>query len=183
MTATRLITAEEFYALELDDAYRYDLIDGQLVQMAPANFEHGMLAARLARLLGNFVEPRGPGIVAGAETGYIPTRNPDVVLGPVVSFVRADRLPPRETWERFLPLAPDLGVEVISPSERRGASERKTQRYLTAGVPRLWLLRPRRRSVQVFRGDGTTTTLTVEDELDGEAVLPGFRLPLRELFA
>jgi Uma2 family endonuclease len=183
MTTTRLMTADEFFEMETEDCYRYDLIDGEVIRMAAAGFEHGMLAAEVGRLLGNWVKPRGLGIVVGAETGFILARNPDVVLGPDAAFVRAGRLPPRGTWERFLPVAPDLAVEVISPSERRGQLEREVRRYLHGGVPLLWLLRPRRRTVQVYRADGTSTILNDADMLDGEDVLPSFRLAVTELFA
>src|SRR5919202_6996359 len=101
-----------------EDECRYDLLDGELIRMAPAGGEHGALAIRLGSHLHNFVEQRRLGQVFGAETGFILARNPDVLLGPDAAFVRADRLPPRDQRRSYFRLAPDLAVEIISPSDR-----------------------------------------------------------------
>ena len=182
MTVTQVMTAEDLAELD-EDGYRFNLIRGGLVRMAAAGFRHGKLALRLGRFLGAFVDERGLGVVVGAETGFILARDPDTVLAPDAAFVRADRLPPEDDQTGFLSLAPDLVIEVVSPSDRAGKVRAKVQEYLAAGVPLVWLLRPDQRTVQVSRGDGTTTTLAEGDTLDGEAVLPGFQLPVADLFA
>ena len=181
MATTRLMTAESFAALD-EDGYRIDLVRGELVRMAAAGFRHGRFAADLAWHLNNFVKPRNLGTVVGAETGFVLARDPDTVLAPDAAFVRADRLPPESEQEGFLSLAPDLVIEVVSRTDRAGRINEKVQEYLAAGVLLVWLLRPRRRTVQVYRADGTSITLTEADTLDGEAVLPGFRLPVADLF-
>ena len=182
MATTRPITAEELARLP-DDGYRYDLIEGVLIRMSPANFEHGQLAAEFARLLGNFVRPRRLGIVVGAETGFFLARNPDVVLGPDAAFVRADRLPPREQRRQFLPLAPDLAVEIVSPSESARSVATKVAKYLQYGTRLVWVVHPRRRTVTVYAADGTVRVLREGDILDGGEVLPDFRVPVAELFS
>src|SRR5688572_7379382 len=90
--ASRLMTAEEFLDFEGEDGYRYDLVDGKLDRMAAAGRRHGRITVRLGRMVDAFVEERGLGEVYAAETGFILSRNPDVVLAPDVSFVRAERI-------------------------------------------------------------------------------------------
>ena len=180
MATMKPMTAEELACLE-DDGYRYDLIDGELIRMAPAGRPHGRIAMTFGAHLWNFVHPRGLGEVYGAETGFILARNPDVVLGPDVAFLRADRVPPPDE-EGYLALAPDLAVEVISPSERAGQLARKVEKYMAAGVPLLLLVHPRRRTITVHRPGRAPIALREGDEFDGGDVLPGFRLPVAALF-
>lgn len=179
--APKLITAEELERM-LDDGYRYDLIGGVLVKMCPANFEHGWLAAQIAWLLTAFVRPRRLGIVVGAETGFLLARDPDHVLGPDVAFVRRDRLPPRRERRHYLPLAPDLAVEIVSPSDRTKTVMDKVMEYLDYGVRVVWVVYPVRQTVMVWNGDRTGRLLGETDELDGGEVLPGFRVRVGDLF-
>jgi len=179
------VTAEDVAALA-DDGYRYDLIGGQLIRVSPAGFRHGRLAAELARRLGNFlVEHPSLGVVVGAETGFVLARDPDSVLGPDAAFVRRDRLPAEAERDGYLELAPDLAVEVVSPHDRWSYVTDKVETYLAAGVALVWVLDPRRRAVRVYRADGSEQRLRAAsgDSLDGEQILPEFRLPLAELFA
>jgi Uma2 family endonuclease len=180
MATTKLMTAEELEQLE-DDGYRYDLIDGKLIRMAPAGRRQGKVEVTFTVHLWNFVNQGNLGEVYGAETGFILARNPDVVLGPDVSFVRSERLPP-DDLEGYLPLAPDLAVEVISPSDRRGQIERKVVKYLEAGVPLLVLVYPRRRTLVVHRPGQPPETLGERDTFNGGDVLPGFRLAVAQIF-
>ena len=178
---TKLMTAEEFLDYG-EDGYRYDLIDGRVVRMAAAGRRHGRIALDLGRSVADFVAEHGLGEAYASETGFILQRNPDVVLAPDVSFVRNERLTAELDEDGFLPLAPDLAVEVISPSNRAGKIRIKVGHYLAAGVPLLWLIYPRRRQVAVHRGDGTVEILDETGVLDGGEVLPGFRLPVSSLF-
>jgi len=174
------VTAEDVAALA-DDGYRYDLIGGQLIRVSPAGFRHGRLTAELARRLGTFlVEHPSLGVVVGAETGFVLARDPDSVLGPDAAFVRRDRLPAEAEWDGYLELAPDLAVEVVSPHDRWSYVTDKVETYLAAGVALVWVLDPRRRAVRVYRADGSEQRLRAAsgDSLDGEQILPGFRLPL-----
>ena len=148
----------------------------------PANFEHGALAAMIAWILLNFVKPRRLGIVVGAETGFLLARDPDHVLGPDVAFVRADRLPPQQERRRFLPLPPDLAVEVISPSDSARTVTDKVMDYLEHGVPLVWVVDPVRHTVTVWTADRTARMLGEADELDGGIVLPEFRTPVAAIF-
>lgn len=83
----------------------------------------------------------------------------------------------------YWPGAPDLAVEVLSPDDRRSELVRKAHQYLRHGARLVWLVDPKKHTLTVFRPDGDPTVLTIEDQIDGEDVIPGFRLPLAKLFA
>jgi len=178
---TRLMTADELERMP-EDAYRSDLIRGVLKRMLPTGFLHHKVAGNAIALLHNFVTPRGLGVVGG-EGGFVLELDPDTVLAPDVAFVRTDRLPPEDQWHRFARLAPDLVMEVVSPSETRAEAEEKVDLYLAAGVPLVLVVDPRRRTVRVRTPDGSDRLLTEADELDGGAVLQGFQVPVARLFA
>lgn len=183
MTATKLVTAEELERMP-DDGFRYDLIAGELIKQMPAGLEHGALAAVIAWILNNFVIPRELGLVVGAETGFLLARNPDHVLGPDVAFIRADRLPSsEEAWKKYLPLPPDLAVEIVSPSDRAKTIRDKVIDYLDHGVRLLWVVHPTRRTVTVWTAERITRVLREDEELDGGDVLPGFSVRVGEIFS
>lgn len=181
MATTKLMTAEDLWQLE-DDEHRYDLIRGELIRMSPANAEHGGIAAAIVGELRSHVRANRLGRTYAAETGFILARNPDVVLAPDAAFVRSDRLPPREKWNRFLELAPDLVVEVVSPSDRWTEINDKVTEYLRRGVALVWIADPRLQQVTVYTSDQGPRVFTIKDRLDGGEVLPDFRLPVAEIF-
>ena len=180
MATTKLLTIEDLAGLD-DTPGRFDLIRGELIEMPPAGAEHGDITHEISRTVGNFVVDKNLGKVYAAETGFIIGRNPDILLGPDIAFVRRDRLP-RERHPGFLELAPDLAVEVVSPSDRQRDVTRKVIEYLDAGVRIVWLVDPADKVVTVFTSDRKSSTLSNEDVLDGGDVLPGFRLPLADVF-
>jgi Uma2 family endonuclease len=167
--------------LEASDLGRCELLRGELVMMTPAGFEHGAIAGNLFLPLGNFVKERRLGIVMGTETGFQIAQDPDTVRAPDVGFVCADRV--RGVLPRgFFPGAPDLAVEVVSPSDRRAAVLAKVQDWLAAGCRAVWLVDPAERTVSIHDNRGQVRTLSVSDELTGGDVVPGFRLPVAEIF-
>lgn len=115
MATTKLMTAEDLYRME-DDGWRHELIRGELIQVPPASHLHSTLAAWIVTVLNMHVRPQRLGNVSGADGGYILSRNPDVVVAPDAAFVKADRLP--DEIPTYPELAPDLAVEVVSPSDR-----------------------------------------------------------------
>lgn len=182
------MTVDEYAALP-DDGWQYELVDGILVRMPMSGGEASSIAARLLARLGTYVEDHGLGAMTGADGGYIidPLRRPDTELGPDVAFVRADRVPARSSpdYARAWPLAPDLVVEVASPSQYRPEMAEKARQYLAAGTRLVWLVWPRSRQVDVWRaGDAAvpSRSLTGDDVLDGEDVVPGFSYPIARLF-
>ena len=110
------------------------------------------------------------------------SRDPDTVLAPDAAFVRADRVPPPGHRQGFAALAPDLVVEVVSPTDRAGAVADKALRWLESGTRLVWVVYPDRRLVAEHFPDGTVHLRQAEDLLDGGDVLPGFRVPVSELF-
>ena len=175
------MTAEELYELP-DDGMRHELVEGELRAMPPAGFEHGSVAADLLIRVGSFVYAQKLGVVLAAETGFVLRRGPDTVRAPDVAFVRADRVPPREERRTFAELAPDLVAEVTSPYDRVGEVNGKVAQWIDAGVRLVWVVDPETRVVVAHQPGGVAHLLREGDILDGNDVLPGFRLPLSELF-
>jgi len=181
MVSTKLMTADELEALPGDDGVFYELVRGELIRMAPTSFEHFQLTGLVSYYLNAFVIPRGLGVVDG-EGGFVLQRHPDTVRAPNVAFVRAHRVPTGEASRHFAQIAPDLAVEVRSPSDSMSDLLAKADEYLAAGTSFVWIFDPQSRTVVVKSKDGMTITLGIDDELDGGDVLPGFRLPLRTIF-
>lgn len=186
------MTIEQMLALP-DDGWQYELVEGRLVRMPGSGFEASTIAMELGAALLAFVKPRGLGRITGSDGTYNLTQPDDTGetgLVPDVAFVAAHRLPPRNSDEyaKALPLAPDLVVEVASPSQFRPEMKDKAERYIFAGVRLIWIIWPKRQEVDVWRPDATgsptlLSTLTAADHLDGLDILPGFTYPVASLFA
>jgi Uma2 family endonuclease len=178
--AQRLLTAEEFGQLPDDDARR-ELVRGEVVESMPPGGVHGAIAVALATMLRIWAGSAG-GYV-GVEAGYILARNSDTVRGPDVSYVRADRVPPGGVPEAFWPLAPDLAVEIVSPSETADEVRAKVRDYLAAGTPLVWIIYSRTREVVVHTADGLARAYSDSAVIEHPDVLPGFTCAVAELFA
>lgn len=181
MGTTKLMTAEDLMQMP-DNGNRYDLIEGVLHTMSPAGWEHGRIVSALGSRIARFVEEHRLGVTLGAETGFLFDRDPDTVLAPDYAFVRADRLPPRERRHGFAPVAPDLVVEIVSPSNRQREVMAKMDAYLVRGVSEIWLVDPVRYQMTVFRPDHAPQVFGRNDVLDDSDVIPGFSLHLCEIF-
>src|SRR5258708_30080654 len=178
------VTADDLASFE-GDGYRYDLLTGDLIRVSPAGFRHGRLAAEIARRLGNFLAQHPHlGVVVGAETGFRLTRDPDTVLGPDAAVVRTDRLPRPEAQVGFLELAPDLAVEIVSPTDRWTTVSGKVDAYLAAGGRLGWGGEPGPRAVRGGLAEGPEPRLLASrgDRLRAQAGCPGFSLAPGELF-
>jgi Uma2 family endonuclease len=165
-----------------DDGHRYDLIRGELHRMSPTGPRHGRLANRLARAIDNFVVEHDLGEGFIAEPGFILARDPDVLVSPDYAFVSWERLPPDDELIRFSAFAPDLVVEVMSPSDRPDPVDAKVAEYVRAGVRLVLVFDPDARTVSAHGPDIESRTYTEADVLEGGSVLPGFRLHIAELF-
>jgi Uma2 family endonuclease len=179
MAATVLLTAEDLLALP--ESEQGELIRGALQPMSPTGLDHFLLTGRLIGELHRWAAPRRAGPVGG-ELGFIVGRNPDTVLAPDVAFIAADRVPPRGA-PGFLPIAPDLAVEVLSPSNSASDILDKVRMYLDFGVRLVWIVDPATSTLTEYAPDGAARWLTAADTLDGGDVLPGFSLDLGALFA
>jgi Uma2 family endonuclease len=150
--------------------------------MSPASARHGEIAATLARHLGNYVADHRLGTVYAAETGFLVGRDPDTLLAPDVAFVRAERLPKPGQQQGFLELAPDLVVEVVSPSDTSRYVSDKVLTYLDAGCRLVWVVEPERRTVTVSAPERTARVMMAADTLEGGQVLPGLTLAVAAIF-
>ncbi len=178
--AQRLLTAQEFWQLA-NSKYR-ELVRGEVIETMPPGGRHGEVAGALLTLLRIWIK-QGPGGYVAVEAGYILGRDPDTVRGPDVSYVRADRIPSTGVPEAFWPLAPDLAVEVVSPSETANEIQEKVRDFLGAGTPLVWVIYPRRGEVVVYTADGLARTYSGDDVLEQPEILPGFSCRVSELFA
>jgi Uma2 family endonuclease len=186
-TTTRLITADELLVMphrdERGNDCRLELIRGELKVMSPSKPLHGIVCARIAAALINFVEANDLGVAFGAETGFVVERDPDSVLGADAAFVSHERLATVEDIDKFFPSAPDLAVEVMSPSNTMREMEEKVALYFGAGARAVWVFNPKKRTAAVYTSPSDVRVLSEHDTLEGSEVLPGFRLELSKLFA
>jgi Uma2 family endonuclease len=174
-----LLTIEDLLRLP-DDGQFHELDEGRLVCMPPAAFVSSQVALLLVIRLGSYVLQHGLGILAGADGGVVLGRNPDTVRAPDISFIRAERVV--DTGRGYFEGAPDLAVEVLSPSDRYSAVSRKVSQYLAAGTRLVWVVDPFNRTVAVYRPGREVIELPEDGTLDGEDVVPGFRLALTEIW-
>lgn len=181
MATTRFMTADEL--AELTGPTRYELLRGELIEMSPTGFTHSNVVYRIGRLVGNYVYDHELGDLTTADGGFRLQTDPDTVFAPDFAFVRGDRLPPPEERDGFLPLAPDLVVEVLSTSDRPGQVATKINTYLVLGVRVVWLVDPAERSVTVYAPEQLPHTVAVDDTLGGGDILPGFQVRVAEFFA
>ena len=179
--ADRLLTAEDLMAIP-DDGWKYELAHGRLVRMAPASWVPGVVGTRVSHQIDSFLDEHPIGFTSAADTGFLLRRDPDVVRAPDIGFVRAERVSATDLPPRFFPGPPDLAIEVLSPTDRMPDVLHKIADYLDAGTRLVWFLDPQRRTAMVFRADGSITVLGANDQIDGEDVLPGFRLRLAALW-
>lgn len=182
MSVKTRMTAEELWELPETPGKRFELVKGELVEVPGAGLEHAELVRLLLRLLDPFVSGRGLGDVYGDGLAYTIARSPDVVRVPDVSFIARGRIP-KDAGRGFVPFAPDLAVEIVSPSDRAEDVYGKVRGYLEAGVRMVWVVWPAYRAITVHTVSGEVRELSSEDTLDGGDVLPGFQIPVSELFS
>ena len=162
-----------------DDSVQIELDEGELITMPPAGMDHGHLEIELGRLLSAFVQRNGLGRVYSGDTGFRLT--PDTVRSPDIAFVRKDRVPEVHR-SGFGKGAPDLAVEIHSPSDCTRQLMPKVRQYLAAGCHTVWIVNPERKEVDVFEASGAERTVTSQELLDAPELLPGFSVRVSDLF-
>jgi len=174
-----LITGEELY--QMPDLGRCELVDGRIVPLSPTGRPHGRAGARLAAHLLLFVESHDLGEVLTADAGVYTRRNPDTVRAPDFMFISHERLAGCKE-EGYLDVTPEIAVEILSLTDRKDQVAKKIEEYFSANVLRVWVLDSKKRRILVHRSLTDIQELGIGDALTDEALLPGFRLPLSELF-
>ncbi|HET7229610.1 MAG TPA: Uma2 family endonuclease [Longimicrobium sp.] len=177
----RLVTADELLRMT-DDGVRRELVDGELTTMPPAGEEHGAIAGDFLVDLGHYVRTHRLGQIYTAETGFKIATDPDTVLCPDAAFVAQERISQIGIGKGFRIGAPDLVVEVVSPSDSIGKVDVKAFRWLDAGCRMVIVIVPNWRSATVYRSRDDVRVLRENDVIDGGDVVPGWTLPLRQLF-
>jgi Uma2 family endonuclease len=166
-----------------DGMFQRELDEGELILMAPAGGEHGLTEVRLTGLLFAEVERRKLGVLFSSDTGFLLQRNPDTVRCPDIGFVRKERLPLSYAKEGgYVVGAPDLAVEIQSPSQSPADLEKKVRQYLAAGAHTAWVIHLRRRQARIFGPSGAVKDVGKEGFLEAQEILPGIRIALRSIF-
>ena len=180
-TKRKLLTAEDL--LELDGkGIKGELIRGVFCETVSTGIEHGEIAANFAGEVRTFIKPQRLGRVFTSDSGIRLERGPDTVREPDVGYISAEKLPLGIRITGYSEVAPDLVVEIVSPSDTVREMYDRACMWLRHGVRLVWVAYPDTRTVDVFRQDAATVTLSEDDVLDGGPVLPGFTLPVREVF-
>ncbi len=183
MATKSRVTAEDLWRMGTGDIRR-ELVDGEVVEMAPAGGVHGRVSGRVYLRLAEHVAAHGGGEVVVGDVGFVLALpgDPERVRAPDVAFVSTGRLPEGQLPQGFIHGAPDLAVEVLSPSDNPLEVQQKVRDYLEAGARLVWLIAPRAKTATVYRPDGSARLVREPEHLDGEDVLPGLTLSLTELF-
>ena len=178
-TATRPVTLEEFAALP--EFPRYELVKGVLVEKMYASREHELTVIRTGSQMNIHVEEHGLGEVYGSNRAFVTgPESPASSRLPDVSFVSSERLRP-DLFGGLFDGAPDLAVEVLSPSNTEREIAQKVDEYLAAGGKAVWVFDPIGRTLSVHRPGAAAQVLTDGDTVDGEDYLPGFTCAVADM--
>jgi Uma2 family endonuclease len=176
-----LWTDHELLALGKDTDTKYELWNGKIISMPPAGIKHGIVIARLMAYLGIHVQQHKFGELLDGQTGF--RLSVDECFAPDISFVSRERLKLiQPIGEKLFHGAPDLAVEVLSPGDSIGKTERKIALYLNYGSRLAWLIDPRNKTARIYRPGEDVELLQGERWLTGNSVVPNFRLSLSKLF-
>lgn len=180
-TSIVTMTAEELLRLPRGQ-YRYELINGELKTMSLTSHKHGRIAMRIAVPLAEFVWKHKLGDAYAAETGFLLTANPDTVLGPDAAFVTETRAREFRDTKGYWPGAPDLAVEVISPSESGPKVRTKVSQWIGYGAKQVWIVDPKHETVTIHRPLTESVKFELHQTLEADDLLPGFRIAVADIF-
>jgi Uma2 family endonuclease len=179
ISTPKTITGEELLAM--GDIGRLELVKGEIIEHRPTGQLHGYIEALITALLFNFVRQNKLGRVISGETGIYTGRNPDTVRGMDVAFI-SNKNVSRLEGTGFLDVAPELVVEVMSPSDRWTEIQEKLAEYFNIGVQLVWLVDPQLEQIHVYRSLDDAARLTADNDLTAPEILPGFSVPVSEIF-
>ena len=176
------ITAAEFAQMpNPPDGSRQELVRGEIITMPPPGFRHGARQVRACTLLDHYAMTNRSGRVT-VKSGVVTEHDPDTVRGPDVAYWSVERLPLDQEPEGYPTVAPDLAVEILSPSNRGPRIREKVREFFAAGVRMVWVISPEDRTVAVYRTPDEGQLLHEPAQLTGADVLPGFSCRVADLF-
>ena len=176
----KLLTADDLLRLD-SQGVRGELIRGVLHETMPAGLRHGEVVAALLAMFWMHIRPSRLGRVFGSDTGVILETNPDTVREPDVAFVSAERLSLDVEISGYCPVAPDLVVEIKSPSDSEREVDDKATMWLSHGVRMVLVINPETGTIRVRQPNLPAVILAMDDTLDVGEVLPGFSCSVREI--
>lgn len=179
MSTTALITAEEFSSMSFDRPV--ELIRGEIVELTNTGGRHGNICFRLSGLIFQWLASHPEFDAASNDTGVLLERDSDTVRGPDLLVMRKSRLPAGQFPKKHLTSAPELAIEVRSPSDRTSEVLEKVAMFLAAGVVEVWVIEPDHQLVFIHRDNEETTVFQGSDSLTSPQ-LPDFECPLPKLF-
>jgi Uma2 family endonuclease len=182
MTATKLLTAEDLWAMPEVPGKQFELVNGELIEVPGATFTHGLIAAVIYRLMIAFATERGLGIAVPDGVAFILQHAPAIVRIPDAAFISMANIPADGVPSGFFPAAPDIAVEVVSVNDLAKEVDAKVEQYLAFGTRLVWVVWPDARAVTVHTPDRLARRLHSDDVLDGADVLSGFAVPVANLF-
>jgi len=180
ITPKKLLTAEEFFLLpEPTDGSQQELVRGEVITMPPPGGLHGVGCVKVVRRLAGYVEDNHLGVVTCNDAGFVTERAPDSVRGPDVAYWAKERLPVVPTG--YIEIAPDMLVEVLSPSNTSKQIRAKLKEYFAKGVRLVWVIAPEDRTLTVYRTIDEGRVLHETAKVTGEDVLPDFTCRVSDL--
>ena len=182
MSVTHQTTIEQLWAMPEKPGVRYELADGELIEVPGAGYAHSLISGLIYRLLYGFATERRLGVVLHDGATFILQSDPPRARIPDVSFISAANVPAGEPPSGFWPTAPDLAVEIVSPSDRGEDVRAKATEYLDGGSRCVWVLWPEEESVSVYVAGEPVQSLESSDVLEGGELLPGLSVLVRDLF-
>ena len=180
-TTKQLVTADELLVMPEVNC-RYELVRGELRERPFLGFQQGAIAATIVTRLGLHADENGLGGAYAAGTGFLLESAPDHVRAPDLAFVRRERVDAVGDAPGFFPGPPDIAIEVISPNDLYTEVDEKVADYLAAGTQAVIVVNPRRRTVKVHRSLSGTVELTESDTLEVSDIVPGWQMPVRDMF-
>ena len=180
MASKTRLTLDDFWEMPGTDTL-HELVNGEPLEMPGANWTHGSIVAAVGCRLKNHVDSLGAGHVL-VQAGFVlplPDDREHLRI-PDAAFVSAERVPGGRV-ERWFVGAPDLAIEVLSPSDKSQEVQQKVQEYFATGARLVWVIAPAARSATVYRADGSARLVREDEALLGEDLLPDLVIPLSEL--